>query len=73
MNRLQLSRTAAPIGMLLVLPLTAVPAAARQDPGAPIQQASPLTCLLERVGDQLVRCDLLTGNGVPAPTYIPEQ
>lgn len=73
MNRLQLRRTAAPIGMLLVLPLTAVPAAARQDPGTPTQQASPLTCVLERVGDQLVRCDLLTGNGVPAPTYIPEQ
>ncbi len=29
-------------------------------------------CRLERVGRQLVRCDDLTGNGVPAPAHIPE-
>lgn len=30
-------------------------------------------CLLERVGTQYVRCDNLTGLGVPAPEWIPEQ
>jgi len=28
-------------------------------------------CPLRRVGDQFVRCDNLTGAGVPAPTWIP--
>jgi hypothetical protein len=30
-------------------------------------------CPLERIGSQLVRCDNLTGPGVPAPYWIPEQ
>ena len=30
-------------------------------------------CPLERIGTQLVRCDNLTGAGVPAPLFIPEQ
>lgn len=30
-------------------------------------------CLLERIGSQLVRCDNLTGGGVDAPFWIPEQ
>ena len=34
--------------------------------------ASVAVCPLERVGTQFVRCDNLTGNGVPAPLFIPE-
>ncbi|MHC6230000.1 hypothetical protein ACX5I6_09905 [Arthrobacter sp. MMS24-T111] len=30
-------------------------------------------CPLERIGTQLVRCDNLTGAGVAAPFWIPEQ
>jgi hypothetical protein len=30
-------------------------------------------CPLERIGSQLVRCDNLTGAGVPAPYWVPEQ
>lgn len=30
-------------------------------------------CPLERIGTQLVRCDNLTGAGVQAPAWIPEQ
>lgn len=30
-------------------------------------------CPLERIGDQLVRCDVPVGAGVPAPYWIPEQ
>jgi hypothetical protein len=29
-------------------------------------------CPLRRLGDQLVRCDNLTGAGVAAPSWIPE-
>ncbi|TQJ36361.1 hypothetical protein [Arthrobacter sp. SLBN-122] len=32
-----------------------------------------LSCPLERIGTQLVRCDNLTGAGVEAPFWIPEQ
>jgi hypothetical protein len=31
-----------------------------------------VVCPLERIGDQFVRCDNLTGNGVPAPWYVPQ-
>ncbi len=64
-------------GVLLLLPLTAAPAPARTTPGEPVQRAQVATmaggCLPERVGTQLVRCDILTGNGVTAPTYIPQR
>ncbi|MDP9986427.1 hypothetical protein LFT44_15405 [Arthrobacter sp. FW306-05-C] len=30
-------------------------------------------CPLERIGSQLVRCDNLTGLGLDAPDWIPEQ
>ena len=59
----------------------AVPSAlARPLPGDPVPLAAAGTtttatpadsCPLERVGHQFVRCDVLTGNGVPAPGYIP--
>jgi hypothetical protein len=29
-------------------------------------------CELQRVGTQFVRCDDLTGAGVPAPSFVPE-
>jgi len=50
---------------------------ARQDVGGavapplPTERAYP-HCLLERLDDQLVRCDDLTGNGAPAPAVVPE-
>lgn len=58
----------------LVLGTGAVPAAARLDPGsaaAPVARAGG--CPLERVGTQYVRCDANTGNGVPAPAWVPER
>jgi hypothetical protein len=61
----------------LVIALGALPAAARQDPGpvVPEKQASTATyvCALQRVGTQFVRCDDLTGNGVPAPGWVDER
>ena len=33
---------------------------------------SPRRCPLRRIDRQLVRCDNLTGAGVPAPLFIPE-
>ena len=33
---------------------------------------SPRRCPLRRIDRQLVRCDILTGAGVPAPLFIPE-
>jgi hypothetical protein len=52
--------------------------------GGPSGQAAPgapdvnvpttyVDCPLERIGTQLVRCDNLTGAGVEAPFWIPEQ
>ena len=43
---------------------------------APEDTSAPTTyadCPLERIGTQLVRCDNLTGAGVEAPFWIPEQ
>ena len=34
--------------------------------------SSDEVCPLRRVGRHLVRCDDLTGAGVPAPTWVPE-
>lgn len=43
-------------------------------PAAPTMQSERIGgCPLTRVGDQLVRCDDLTGAGVPAPSWVPEQ
>lgn len=46
----------------------AVPAGLRT--GAPDRQAR---CAPQRVGTQYVACDHLTGNGVPAPGWIPKR
>jgi hypothetical protein len=57
---------------------TAIPAAARPLDPQPARthritfQDSPLRCPLRRIDRQLIRCDNLTGAGVPAPLSIPE-
>jgi len=57
----------------IIAGLAAIPAAARPDPGEPVQvRFSYDNCLLSRIGTQLVRCDNPTGAGVVAPAYIPE-
>lgn len=47
---------------------------AQQDPGTPSGPVVPdySNCQLKRIGTQFVRCDNLTGNGVPAPSWVPE-
>ena len=63
--------SAVAVTILLLLPgMTPPSATARPDPG----EANTLVgdhCLLQRVGTQYVRCDNLTGNGVPAPAWVP--
>jgi hypothetical protein len=53
------------------------PAGARPEPAppAPTVQYSAFghDCPLTRIGDQFVRCDNLTGAGVAAPPWVPEQ
>jgi hypothetical protein len=67
-----LSTTIATAG--LVAALGTLPAAARQDPGpAPTEDWQSAYCPLERVDTQFVACDNLTGNGVPAPSWVPER
>ena len=60
----------------LVAASQATPAGARLDPGpqkTPTQSVyRPPNCPLERVGTQFVRCNELTGAGVPAPAWVPE-
>ncbi len=49
-------------------------AAARQDAGAAaVRVDHPGECFLARTGTQYVRCDDNTGNGVPAPAWVPER
>lgn len=70
------SRTAAAALLsLLVLAGGAPTAAARPDPGDAESFTvgyKPTNCPLRRIDTQLVRCDNLTGAGVPAPLFIPE-
>jgi hypothetical protein len=76
MNRTKLvARCAAAAAATTIMAgLAAIPATARPDPGppAPDRFSSPGTCLLSRVGTQYVKCDNLTGAGVPAPAWVPE-
>lgn len=70
--------TRALAGALILATITASPASARQDAGprsATVKQTrvSDLSCPLTRVGTQLVRCDNLTGHGVPAPLWVRER
>lgn len=66
---------AAAAATLTLMGLGAGPAAARPDTGPPTTTAvqGDQQCRLERVDQQFTRCDNLTGNGVPAPTWIPER
>lgn len=45
---------------------------ARLTPGDGRADDDQPTCPLRRLDTQFVRCDLLTGAGVPAPAFIPE-
>lgn len=74
-NATAVHRAAAAVAAVaLGLTTAAAPAWARQDVGAPTpsraERAYP-HCLLERLDDQLVRCDDLTGTGAPAPLAVP--
>lgn len=72
-------RRATAAAVLAILASSAAsPAAARPldpDRSAPTRAVvfpdSPLRCPLRRIDRQLVRCDNLTGAGVPAPGFIP--
>ena len=58
----------------LVLGTGAGTAAARPDAGpAIVTDGQDDGCSLSRVGTQYVRCDDNTGNGVPAPGWVPER
>jgi hypothetical protein len=60
--------------VLTALALGAGPAAARQDAGPATAGVGNVGgCSLERIGTQYVRCDDNTGNGVPAPAWVPER
>ena len=75
MNRTQLLArcSAAAAAATIIAGLAAIPATARPDPGEISDRISPPeSCLLTRIGTQLVRCDYLTGGGVPAPVWVPE-
>ena len=68
------------ITALLLLGLGVPSAAARQEVGPPTATAAAAQpaadgdqCGLRRVAAQLVKCDDLTGNGVPAPAWNPER
>ena len=64
--------SAAAVFLGIVLTTAASPAGASLDPGPAVERVSTSdSCPLERVGTQFVRCDDLTGNGVPAPSFIP--
>jgi hypothetical protein len=50
------------------------PAAARPDAGPTAARIGHVgECFLTRVGAQYTRCDNNTGNGVPAPAWVPER
>ncbi|XAZ32897.1 hypothetical protein AAHB34_09695 [Paenarthrobacter ureafaciens] len=67
------------MGIAILLPflfLPAAPANAGSEQAGTEQATDYFTysnCPLERIGTQLVRCDVLTGTGVDAPYWIPEQ
>jgi hypothetical protein len=55
---------------------TVGPAGARpveDDPGPAAARLNWRSCPLQRIGSQLVRCDSLTGAGVSAASWIPQQ
>ena len=65
--------------LIMLASSAAAPAMARPiDPDPPVTTRkiifpdSPWRCPLLRIDRQLVRCDSLTGAGVPAPLFVPE-
>lgn len=60
---------------LALLLAGAAPAMARPDPGdlgsGPVPTDLIAHCGLTRLGNQLLRCDFLTGAGVRAPDFVP--
>lgn len=62
------------VSTLLLTGTNAISAAARPDAGDSNTSAAPTAaehrCSLTRVGVQYVKCDNLTGNGVPAPAWL---
>lgn len=70
-------RFAGIVGSALLLALAVpAPAQARHDVGGSavfVPAAVAPHCALMRIGDQLVRCDSLTGAGTRAPSWVPEQ
>jgi hypothetical protein len=73
-TRLLARCAAAAAATTIIAGLAAIPAPARPDPGPPVPDrfSSDDNCLLSRVGTQYVKCDNLTGAGVPAPAWVPE-
>ena len=77
-NRQQLTRglaiATAAVLTALALGTSAGPAAARPDAGPTVARVGHEgRCFLARVGTQYVQCDNNTGNGVPAPAWVPER
>jgi len=72
-NRLA-SFAAAAGAVTLLIVTSALPVAAKPDPGGPLSQADTYqkTCPLRRIDRQLVRCDNLTGAGIAAPVAVPQ-
>jgi uncharacterized membrane protein len=69
-----LAITTAAVLTAIALGAGAGPAAARPDAGPDIARAGHDDgCSLARVGTQYVLCDDNTGNGVPAPAWVPER
>lgn len=63
-------------GTTFLLLSAALPAGAAGPGPNPMPETSNTAasrCSLERIGTQFVACDNLTGNGVRAPSWIPEQ
>jgi hypothetical protein len=65
-------RSGAVMAGLFLLLTGWLPVATACPPPDPLQP-SVNGCPLQRIGTQLVRCDNLTGAGVRAPSWIPEQ
>ena len=68
--------SAAAAAAIMLAGLTAIPVAARLDPGELVQvqdSSGYPNCPLSRIDTQLVRCDNVTGAGVPAPAFVAEQ
>jgi hypothetical protein len=64
------------VAVAVILISAGSPAGARQQAGtlrsASIAMLDSSNCPLARVGTEYVRCDNLTGAGIPAPSWVPE-